>query len=290
MLLIQKVLRPTFILSEERRVADGTSVHYSIRMVSPPLEYDDELLKVHLQRASDALPGPNYYTVLGWIHEILRPANYVEIGTRRGDSLRAALPDTTCIAVDPMPALEGPLPPRTRVLPITSDTFFRSYDLSRLLGALHFSLAFIDGLHLFEQALLDFIHLEKHASRKSVVMLHDCLPLDRLTSERIRTTHFYSGDIWKLPMCLTVHRPDVHMVTIRTAPTGLCLVGRMDRKSDILDKRYPEYVAEYAPLDFDYYRDHPEQMPNTIPNTFNAVRGWIGSLLQETGSDGGPKP
>src|SRR5208283_2381968 len=73
---------------------DGICRGYSISVVPPPSEYDDELLKVHLQQASDALPGPDYYTVLRWIHEVLRPANYVEIGVRQGDSLRAALPDT----------------------------------------------------------------------------------------------------------------------------------------------------------------------------------------------------
>ncbi|HZL70643.1 MAG TPA: class I SAM-dependent methyltransferase [Candidatus Limnocylindrales bacterium] len=250
-------------------------------VVLPSSEYDDELLKIHLQQASEALPGPDYYTVLRWIHEILRPANYVEIGVRQGGSLRAALPDTTCIAIDPLPALAGPLPPRTHVLPITSDAFFESYNPCDLLGTPHFSLAFIDGLHLFEQVLWDFIHLERLAGSSSIIILHDCLPLDRITSERVRTTHFYSGDVWKLPMCLKVHRPDLRMVTIRTPPTGLCLVSRLDPGSDLLVRNYAEYVAEYTPLDFDYYKDHPEQMPENIPNTFAAVSGWIDSLIRE---------
>ncbi len=263
---------------------------YSIGVVQSPAEYDDELLKVHLQQAADALPGPDYYTVLHWIHEILRPVNYVEIGFRRGDSLRAALPDTRCVAVDPAPDLAEPLSSLTQVLSISSDTFFQRYDIPRLLGAPHFSLAFIDGLHLFEQALLDFVHLERLSSRKSIVMLHDCLPLDRVTSERARTTHFYSGDVWKLAMCLKVHRPDLRLVTIKTAPTGLCLVGHLDPDSDLLQRHYAEYVAEYVPLGFDYYRQHPQEMPANIPNTFTAVSSWINNLLQGAGSGGGPKP
>ena len=254
---------------------------YSMEMVLPSSEYDDELLQVHLQQSSEALPGPDYYAVLRWIHEILLPTNYVEIGVRQGDSLRAALPDTTCIAIDPLPNLTGILPPRTHVLPITSDAFFKSYKLSDLLGTPEFSLAFIDGLHLFEQVLRDFINLEKLAGRSSIIILHDCLPLDRVTSERVRTTHFYSGDVWKLPMCLKVHRPDLRMVTIRTPPTGLCLVGRLDPGNDGLVRNYDEYVAEYTPLDFDYCRDHPEQMPENIPNSFTAVSGWIDSLIRE---------
>ena len=108
---------------------------YSIGVIESPAEYDDELLKVHLQQAADALPGPDYYAVLRWIHEILRPANYLEIGFRRGDSLRAALPDTRCVAIDPVPDLAAPLPPSTQVLAISSDTFFQRYDLPQLLDA-----------------------------------------------------------------------------------------------------------------------------------------------------------
>jgi hypothetical protein len=57
--------------------------------------------------------------------------------------------------------------------PSTCDSFFASYDLAEVLRAKNFLLAFIDGLHLFEQALLDFIHLERFASRQSIIMIHD---------------------------------------------------------------------------------------------------------------------
>ena len=111
---------------------------------------------------------------------------------------------------------------------MTSDSFFNTYDLAQVLRTPYFSLAFIDGLHLFEQALRDFIHLERFASHKSIILLHDCLPLDRATSDRIRTTHFYSGDVWKLPMCLKKHAQNLRIATIRTRPTGLCLVSHFD--------------------------------------------------------------
>src|SRR5262245_21361519 len=48
----------------------------------------------HLAEAQRRLPGPAYYQVLRWIHEALVPTNYVEIGIRRGTSLRMALPGT----------------------------------------------------------------------------------------------------------------------------------------------------------------------------------------------------
>jgi Methyltransferase domain len=249
--------------------------------VPDPSTYDDALRELHLAQASTALPGPDYYTVLRWIHQILRPATYVEIGIRHGDSLRAALPGTKCVGIDPEPALEGAVPPDTRVFAMTSDRFFESYNLADVLGAENFSLAFIDGLHLFEQALLDFIHLERFANRQSIIMIHDSLPLDRTTSDRVRTTHFYSGDVWKLALCLKVRRKDLRLTTIRTGPTGLCLIARLDPHSDVLVRSFDELVAEYVALDFRDYERGSQLMPDTVENSFAAVRSCIASLLQD---------
>jgi hypothetical protein len=241
--------------------------------------YDDALRDTHIAQAAAALPGPDYYTVLGWIHQILRPATYVEIGIRHGDSLRAALPETRCVGIDPEPTVNAPLPPDTGVFAMTSDSFFADYNLAEVLGQPNFSLAFIDGLHLFEQALLDFIHLERFASRRSIIMIHDSLPLDRATSDRVRTTHFYSGDIWKLAMCLKARRQDLRLTTIRTGPTGLCLISRLDPDSDVLVRSFDEVVSEYVALDFKDYKDRSQQMPHTVENDYAAVRSCIAGLL-----------
>jgi Methyltransferase domain len=258
-------------------------------VASTPPEYDDELLRLHLEEAAAALPGPDYYTVLRWIHQLVQPTTYVEIGVRQGESLRAALPDTRCVAVDPTPALTGALPSDTRVFPMTSDSFFDTHNLAEIIDSPHFSLAFIDGLHLFEQALRDFIHLERFADRKSIILLHDCLPLDRVTSERTRTTHFYSGDVWKLTMCLKTHGQTLRMATIRTGPTGLCLVSNFDPNHPGLPERYDAYLTEFLPLGFDDYRKHPERMPDMYANSFEAVRDCLAYLMTGV-SRGGPSP
>jgi hypothetical protein len=195
--------------------------------------------------------------------------------------LRAALPKTKCVGIDPEPTVEGTLPPDTRVFSMTSDRFFESYNLAEVLGAKNFSLAFIDGLHLFEQALTDFIHLERFAARRSIIMIHDSLPLDRATSDRVRTTHFYSGDVWKLVMCLKARRKDLRLTTIRTGPTGLCLISRLDPHSDILARDFDRVVAEYLPLDFRDYEGRSHQMPDTVENSFAAVQCSIAGLLDD---------
>ena len=50
--------------------------------------------------------------------------------------------------------------PNTHIYPVTSDEFFAQEDVGRILGGLPLDLAFIDGLHLFEQVIADFINVE----------------------------------------------------------------------------------------------------------------------------------
>jgi hypothetical protein len=241
--------------------------------------FDDALLQQHLALATRLMPGPDYYTVLRWIHEILRPANYLEIGIRKGESLRLALDETICVGIDPEPDLQTPLPANMRVFRMTSDAFFAEEDLANLLHSPSFALGFIDGLHLFEQALRDFINLEKFASPQSVVMLHDCLPLDAITADRTRTTHFYSGDVWKLTMCLKVHRPDLKMEMIRTGPTGLCLISNLDSQSPVLDFNYKKYVEEFIGLSFDDFKRRQCDMPPSVGNTREEVAACLADIL-----------
>lgn len=243
------------------------------------MPFDDQLLQEHLALAAAQMPGPDYYTVLRWIHETVRPLNYIEIGIRKGDSLRLAFEQTHCIGIDPMPDLPAPLPANTRLFTMTSDEFFATQNLPVLLNSSSFSLAFIDGLHLFEQALRDFINLERFAAPRSIVMLHDCLPLDAVTADRTRTTHFYSGDVWKLTMCLRVYRPDLKMKMVRTGPTGLCLVSNLSSQSKVLDSNYERYVGEFLNLGFDDFQRRRNHMPASIGNTREEIETCLSDML-----------
>src|SRR2546425_8336575 len=108
---------------------------------------DAELLGEHLNESLRRLPGPAYYKVLRWIHHILEPANYVEIGVHKGVSLIQALDETPSIGIDPAPSIEEriehELPSDTTIYELTSDEFFARYDLRDLLGG-PVGLAFID--------------------------------------------------------------------------------------------------------------------------------------------------
>ena len=248
---------------------------------------DADLRDEQLQESVERLPGPAYYRVLKWTHEFLKPANYVEIGINRGVSLDQARRDTPqLIGIDPTPRVypviaRKPHIKKAQVYELTSDEFFERYDLTELLGG-PVVLAFIDGLHLFEQVLRDFINLERYSDGRTVILLHDCIPFSAETATRERTTDFYSGDVWKAPLALRRYRPELKMVTVRTAPTGLCLVTGLDPGNTKLDEAFAEIERTYRDYDFDYYLEHRDEMPEEIPSEVKAVGDFLraGPLAQ----------
>jgi predicted O-methyltransferase YrrM len=236
-----------------------------------------DVLKRHLFRSRRSLPGPHYCDVLGWLHQALKPKTYVEIGVETGSSLLASDASTICIGIDPMPKLNKTLSTNTTIYEVTSNEFFERYQLNDVLDSDHFDLAFIDGSHLFEQALRDFVMLERFAAPHSVVVLHDCLPLDTATSERERKTEFYSGDVWKVTLCLKENRPDLELTIVPTWPTGLCIIRRLDRASTILVSEFDRLVERYLSLGFEDFKMRESQMPRAISNSRVAV---VDHLLQ----------
>src|SRR5437868_843799 len=123
--------------------------------------------------------------------------------------------------------------------------------IAACLRALEIDPAFIDGLHLFEQALRDFIHIERHAAQRSVLLFHDCLPLNRLTASRTRATGFWTGDVWKIVPILKTRRPDLDVFVIPAYPTGLAVVTWLDPSSRALEENFDSIVSSFLEVPWD---------------------------------------
>jgi SAM-dependent methyltransferase len=188
-----------------------------------------------------------YLQVLQALHDTLQPSLYLEIGVRRGRSL--ALARGPAIGVDPAPELAEALPESTRMFQVASDDFFRELATGAMTGPP--DLAFIDGMHLFEYALRDFMHVERLATPTTLVVIDDIYPSHPAQAERNRRTRVWTGDIWKLASCLAELRPDLLLVPLDTAPTGLLLVAGLDPDNRVLWNHYNPIVrrfrAEQAP-------------------------------------------
>ena len=214
------------------------------------LASDPDNLQAHQLWASAELPGISYLRILARVHRYLRPATYVEIGVETGASLTAATSGTAIVGIDPNPQLAYPLPEGASIFHSTSDEFFAKHDLCKELGGQPVDLAFIDGMHLFEFALRDFINLEQYCTPTSTVLVHDCYALDERTSDRDRVTRFWSGDVWKLILCLKKYRPDLEVHTIASPPTGLAIIRRLDPKSRKLRDALDSICVEFTSLPY----------------------------------------
>ena len=203
--------------------------------------------------AEKEMPGNDYYDWLQRFHQWVRPASYVEIGLGHGRSLALAGSDTKAIGIDPYQGFWEklnyvcPHGPAT-LFPLTSDDFFAQHDLRKVMERESFDLGFIDGLHLFEQALKDFINLERYARKDSVILIHDCLPIAPIVAERERCTGFWTGDVWRIIPCLKTFRPDLKIMTIPSKPSGLGVVTNLDAASTVLSDNYDDIVRYYLSL------------------------------------------
>ncbi len=198
------------------------------------------------------LKGPNYLSALKSIHERLKPRRYVEIGLCKGASFKLVDPSTYAIGIDPDPQLDvKDLPEKHLVIAETSDSYFSSDQIIKDFEGHQFDMAFLDGMHLFEFALRDFMNLEKYSKSTSVVFIHDLYPMNAESAKRNRLADFWSGDVWKLVLCLSEYRPDLDVKVLPCPPTGLGVVTNLDSTSTVLIANYTEILKKYIDMTYE---------------------------------------
>ena len=232
------------------------------------VELEADYIHSYMGLAKVSMPGDGYIEIIKKLIALQKPEKYVEIGVEKGAVIRLFDLSVQIIGVDPEPKLDE-VPENVTLYKTSSDDFFAKYDLEVLLNG-SFDLAFIDGLHIFEQVLRDFINLERYAAPDSICLIHDCLPLDRRTSERQRSTIFWSGDVWKIVPCLKQERPDLSIFTIPAYPAGLCVVTGLNRKSRVLAESYDAIVRKYRGLDYSDIQER-KRFFSLIPNDWALI-------------------
>jgi len=184
----------------------------------------------------------DYLEFLAQIHSQLEPKLYLEIGVHTGKSL--ILAGCRAIGVDPMPQLKVDLTEQAEVLKMTSDDFFKKAAPDYLKQPP--DLVFIDGMHLFEYALRDFMNVERYSAPNTLVVMDDIFPNHPAQAERVRRTSAWTGDVWKVYDILRKYRPDLYFLSVNTSPTGLLLIAGLKSENQILWKNYEKIVEEYS--------------------------------------------
>jgi hypothetical protein len=165
------------------------------------------------------------------------------------------------IGVDPAPALSVGIPAWAKVYQETSDEFFavRSSGLTAgnevfgpgcdVLVGNPIDLAFIDGMHLWEYALRDFMNMERFANASGTIVLDDVLPYNREIATRKQPPGDWTGDVWKVCEILEDWRPDLDMRLVDTQPTGLLVIRNLNPFNTILKSEWASINRNYGHIE-----------------------------------------
>jgi len=249
------------------------------------------LARAQIGLARLRLPGDDYYQWLERLHRALRPATYIETGVADGASIRLALPPTLAVGIGPEPIVSCRARTETHIFPETSDSFFERRGPDRLMAGRPLGLGFIGGVHRFEQALRDFVHLESYCDRGSLILIHNTIPLDEETQprDRVDAKSFHPGDVWRLVLCLKELRPGLAIFTIATAPSGLTVVAGFGHRREEFADPVNEAVARYADLPYSTIEGgRRNEALNIVGNDWHRVEGRLAALGITRGSATGP--
>ena len=228
----------------------------------------------------------NRMDIVQLVIDHLKARNYLEIGVKKG-KLFLNIKARKKRAVDPVLKMDTARKLKYSIrntsnifneyYEMTSDQFFAD-QASRLTGLNKIEVAFIDGLHTYEQSLIDAQNCLKHLSEQGVILMHDCSPQSevqacpadsRAHADSISPdgkTAGWSGDVWKTIVNLRSTRPDLEIFVLDCDHgIGVITYGKPDKllqlseeqiaamsyqdladnREELLNLKPPEYIREF---------------------------------------------
>ncbi len=220
----------------------------------------DNNFEEHILALLRTFPNKDYLDILSHVHDAVKPAAYLEIGVDQGKSFALCSEDCYAVGIDPQPSVDFALSWRHKLAESISDDFFNNSPVfisQEYFNGRRLDLAFIDGQHLFEFVIRDFFNIEKLCHQNSVVLIHDCYPLDEITSSRAQKTDFWTGDVWKAIPALKKLRPDLVITTLPIKPSGLCVIQKLNPNNSVI----PDYKSIFDEfINFPYEDMHKNRV------------------------------
>ncbi len=172
---------------------------------------------------------------------------YLEIGCRTGTTFQPVRSKT--IAIDPYFQVTTNViqeKPSLLIFQQTSDDFFASGFLKST--GITPDFCFLDGMHLIEFLLRDFINCEAAMTTHGVIAVHDCVPYNLgMTTRDLENlpNGSWTGDVWKLIPILRKYRPDLRVEVLNCAPTGLVLISNLNPTDATLSNNLDTILTEW---------------------------------------------
>lgn len=227
----------------------------------------------------------NRHDFLAGLHDVLQPRTYLEIGVEDGRGL--SLSRAPAIGIDPDYAIAHELHADVAVACTTSDEFFARPDPLAHLPLPVLDLAFIDGMHLAEYALRDYLAVERFTTAASVVVFDDMLPRNVDEAARRRHSQSWTGDVYKAAEALRELCPQLIVLDVDTQPTGTVVVLLPDAGRAGALAGYDDWLERAVTPD-------PQHVPERVlartaavdPAELLGSAGW--SMLRRYRNDGVP--
>lgn len=223
------------------------------------------------------VPNDPTYELLSHLHHNIKPETYLEIGVNQGNSIVQAQKETNVIGIDPFDSIIYKLPKNIKMYFETSDAFFERKDVTKILNNKKIDLAFIDGMHLFEYVLRDFINVEKLSHKDTIITLHDCIPSDAYMTTREFHSGSWTGDVFKMIMILKKYRPDLK---IYNGP-GICIVSNINPQNTTLQENYDKILNEYMNITYDDIANNKAEILSIIDKSVDNVKQDIDNVLSK---------
>lgn len=199
---------------------------------------------------------------LAALHEKLKPKVYLEIGVQMGESLVLAEKADLAIGIDPFPMVD--FSPNRRdnqqICPMTSDAWFKEF-----YGGPPIDLAFIDGMHLVEFALRDWLNVQKLMRPGGVIVFDDMLPYNAAIAARVQPPGDWTGDVWKL-FYILMEEYNQEPMLVNTTPTGTMVLLNVEPRPSWLEQStaFLETWMEEMEPNPEIITRHPAYTPEQI--------------------------
>ena len=106
--------------------------------------------------------------------------------------------------------------------------------------------AFIDGMHLAEYAIRDFINLERASHRNGLIAFDDVMPADIIYAGREVKHKYWTGDVYRIVAILKHYRPELEFRIYDVELKGFGLITGLNPSSTTLLDALPKIEAELA--------------------------------------------
>ena len=182
-----------------------------------------------------------------------QPKSYLEIGIADGLFFRSIQAEHK-FGVDPIAPHEKTkalhLKNELMYFEMTSDDFFKNHD--QHLKDHPPDVIFVDGLHVYEQALRDIENSLIYLNEGGIITIDDCNPLSAEMGDPIRTVPTWTGDVWKAILHLRSTRSDIEVFVLNFG-TGLGVLRKKETKPAF--SFTPEEIKKMTYEDLDKNRD-----------------------------------